>query len=312
MSLTSSPEDWLPADLVEATMLPMSHRDELYHLACRIARQFRVKNIDVEDCIHWMVEVSSMRFVYEARQFEYNLRRAAHWVYQEFDPDKVGGVPPEQFVAELQGLYDRVEAVEKLKDKRYILALIQHAINVGHNPVDCSSRQLAAVAGIKSYPKANDAMNRMQVSMAGGVIKKHTYDGVFGHSRSWLLDTDWGKEGYTYIMHDICVPLKSVEEQFHCWVSGSPAGTSFTVTGVSARLNISRGKAKKLLDAGLDEFFGGSFYAGDNKIRKPAMWWREHPKPIVEHPKAVDWVRPPSLKERMDQWLKERDAREGQ
>jgi hypothetical protein len=175
----------------------------------------------------------------------------------------------------LQRLKAAVEE-SKVRDKKYLLGLIQHAVNTGHNPVHCSSRQLAALVGVKSWGKANDAMSRLESTLAGGFLKGVTHDGVIGHSRLWHLNAS-DREGYIYTMHDIYVPPPTPEQRFVEWVSDSPLGTDFTITSVAKHLNVSRAKARALLDLYLDVYFGGGFYRGgrNRRQRLPAKWWRK-------------------------------------
>jgi hypothetical protein len=274
--LLPKPEDWLPPDLLAEMEQDIGHRNELYVLGCQLAQKFRLKDYSEDECYSWLVEVSPLKLAYRARQFEYQLRRAVKFVYESFEPGRAAGPPSPDFAKALEGLAENVRE-SKIKDKRYVLALIQHAMNTGHNPVHASARQIAAIAGVKSYAKAAEAMNRMQASLCGGILTAVTFDGQFGHSRLWSLNTSW-REGYIYTMHDIYVPLLSPEERFTEWVSAAPIGTEFTVTSVAHHLNVSRAVATKLLTSHTDQFFGGGNYKGDRKHRLPAKWWREQPK----------------------------------
>jgi hypothetical protein len=280
-ALSPDPKQWLPPDVVAAMGQFIDHRDDLYRIGCRVGNRFMARGIPEEQCLAWLVD-SGMDLVYGDRQsqYEYQLARAVRWAYDTFDEEKAarGGSPDPNFVEGLEKLQAAVDG-SNIRDKRYMLGLIQHALNTGFNPVNCSSRQLAALVGVKSWDKANQAMNRLEATLAGGFLKSVTYDGVIGHSRLWHLNTDG--EGDIYLMHGIYVPpSESAESRFVEWVSEAPIKAEFTITSVSKYLNVSRGKAKALLDRYRDVYFGGSFYPGgrNRKRRLPAKWWRSETK----------------------------------
>ena len=303
-TLAPDPKEWLPPDLVAAMGEFIEHRDDLYKIACRVAQRFRVRNIPEDDCVAWLVD-SGMDLNYGDRltQYEYQITRAVSWTYASFDPAKAssGGPPGPGFVEGLERLRAAVEA-SNMKDKKYMLGLVQHALNTGFNPVNCSSRQLAALVGIKSNDKANEAMNRLEATLGGGFLRSVTYDGVIGHSRLWHLNTDG--EGDIYIMHEIYVPPSAhsaqAEQRFVEWVSAAPVGADFTITSVSKYLNVSRGKARALLDRYQDVYFGGSFFPGGRTRKRvlPAKWWRAETRvlfpalPKEKPPKREKIVRP--------------------
>lgn len=259
----------LPADLLAEANQAISHRDDLYRLGCKFGQWFCHNGFTEDECADWLIDQSPLRGNYTARQFEYQLRRAVKFAYESFEPGGSGVATADP--QDLQALAEWVKGT-KVRDKRYILALIQHAINHGRNPVYATSRQLAALAGVKSYAKAAEAMNRMQESLAGGFLVKVTYDGVYGHSRLWELNTT---EGYINTMHDTYVPSPDDPEiRFRELVEPLPAGTAVTVTSVASRLGITRPKAKRLLVEHTAEFFGGGYFEGDRRTKQPATWWR--------------------------------------
>lgn len=204
--------------------------------------------------------------------------------YEKYDPRLAGGSVPPGFADEMAALYAAVEASD-IRLKAHVLALIQLAINTGHNPVNASARQLAAISG-KSVQKTAEAMNKMASSLAGGVLTGVTYDGVYGHSRLWHLNPGWA-EGEGYICTGLYISNPSTtnhEARFREYVEPLPMGTELTVTTVASKLGITRPRARKLLDQHVDEYFGGGFFEGERRTRRPAKWWREPQKPFCLHP----------------------------
>ena len=203
------------------------------------------------------------------------VRHSVSRAYEKYDPALAGGSAAPDFAEDMTALYDRVEA-SNVKDKVYLLGLIQHAINKGRNPVDTSGRQLSALCGISLKSTCN-AMLRLQASLGSGVLAEVTYDGIRDHSRSWRLDPSWTPDRVTHIQACICV---TPEDRFVEWIGPTPVGTQITVAMVASKLAITRPAARKLLDKYTDEYFGGGFCAADWKTKQPAKWWREPPKPF--------------------------------
>jgi hypothetical protein len=258
--------------LAEADQV-IDHRDELYGLGCKFGQWFCRNGFNDDECFTWLVEESPLRGNYTARQFEYQLRRAVTFAYESHEPGR--SAPGPEFVQSLETLAERVRE-SKVRDKVYLLALIQHAINTGHNPVNASSRQIAALAG-RSVQKTAQAMNRMQDSLCSGFLAKVTYDGIYGHSRLWELNT-----GGLHIYHACYISNPPDHDaRFVAFVEPLPMGTELTVRLVASELGITRPKARDLLDKYIDVYFGGGFFAGDRKSRLPAKWWREPLKPYM-------------------------------
>jgi hypothetical protein len=251
----------------------IDHRDDLYRIGCQFGQWFCRNGWTEDDCTEWLINQSPLRGNYTARQFEYQLGRAVLFAFDTYeDALASGGEPPPEFVQGLEGLADRVRS-SKVRDKRYLLALIQHAINFGRNPVLASSRQVAALAGVKSHGKASAAMERWQFNRADGIVPSYSWDGEYGHSRLWTVDIEWGTEGYIYNMHGMYVPPSEV--RLREWASEVPLGTEFTITEVSRRLNVPRHEAQALLNRFEDEFFGGGHAKGDQRHKRPAIWRRQ-------------------------------------
>jgi hypothetical protein len=189
-----------------------------------------------------------------------------------------GGSVAPGFADEMAKLYEAVESGYTKRDKAHVLALMQHAINSGHNPVHASSRQLAAISG-KSVQATVKVMTRLAASACDcGLIAKVTYDGVFGHSRLWRINTAYRPQKvYICTCKYICQPSADPETRFVEYVEPLKPGTEVTVTTVAAELSITRPAAKKLLDKYLDRYFGGGYFIGDRKTRLPAKWWRSQP-----------------------------------
>lgn len=192
----------LPDHLWEAVHDSIDHRDELYTLGCRLANWFLTSGYSEDECLAWAVDVSPLEGVYSGRQFEYQLKRAVGFVY---DNPPVAGVDSIQALTE--GLTRLLSEVRKdpswaPSDKACAEALIQHALNRGYNPVSASSRELAAVSGW-SAKEMSDAMSRLSATLGGGLLHAVTWDGVQGHARKWHLNLLWSIP-FTYIpMHEI-------------------------------------------------------------------------------------------------------------
>jgi len=196
----------------------------------------------------------------------------------KYDPALAGGVVRPGFADEMTELLESIRADPKQPNKTVVLALVQHSINTGHNPVNASARQLAAISG-KTVPATARAMNRLASSRGGGVLHGVTYDGQYGHSRLWHLDPCYRRlEGYIctckYISNP---PAKPDETRFLGLVEPMAPGTEVTVTLIASALSITRPAARKLLDKHLDSHFAGGFFPGDRRTKSPAKWWRARP-----------------------------------
>lgn len=198
---------------------------------------------------------------------------------EKFDPALAGGSVPPGFADEMTLLYKAVDSEPKFPNKKLVLALIQHSLNTGYNPVHASARQLAALTG-GSVPVTARSMNRLAASACGcRLVTRVTYDGVYGHSRLWHINTEYQPDkGYICTCKNICNPPADPETRFREFVEPLPHGTELTVTRIASELSVTRPVAKRLLEQHTDEFFGGGCFEGDRKNRIPAKWWREPPK----------------------------------
>jgi hypothetical protein len=258
----------LPEALLAEADQAIEHRDDLYLLGCKFGQWFCRNGYSEEECADWLINESPLRGNYTARQFDYQLRRSVIFAYESHESGGPAAPGPE-FVQGLETLAERVKE-SKVRDSVYLLALIQHAINTGHNPVNASSRQIAAIAG-RSVAKTAQAMNRMQETLCGGFLAKVTYDGIYGHSRLWELNV-----GGLHIYHACYISNPPDHDaKFVAFVEPLPMGTELTVTLVAAELSITRPRARKLLDKYTDEYLGGGFFKGDRKNRLPATWRRQ-------------------------------------
>lgn len=205
----------LPRHLWDAANSAIDHRDDLWGLGKMIAWEMCSQGYTEDECADWLIDQSPLRGNYTARQFEYQLRRAVTAGYESFDPARRMGqaqepIDPQAF----QRLLAEVEAAKFKRDKRYWVALVQHAINHGVNPVYCSCRKLAEVAGFTSataHIKANEAMQRMaRTVQPGGLAVAVSMEGNGEQSRLWTLNPEW-QRGYVNSMHDTYVPLSDSE-----------------------------------------------------------------------------------------------------
>lgn len=208
---------------------------------------------------------------YKRNDLTKRLRKTYQDAEDKYDPSLAGGSPDPGFAEKMTRLLNAVESDPKQPGRTVVLALIQHAINTGHNPLNASARQLAAISG-NTVPVTARAMNRLASSLGGGVLLGVSYDGVYGHSRLWHLDPCFRRgEGYICICKHISNPLTGTPEcRFVEYVEPLPPGTEVTVTLIASELSITRPAAKKLLDKYLDVYFAGGFYGGDLKTRTPA------------------------------------------
>lgn len=205
----------LPPDLLAAASQAITHRDELYQLGCKLGQWFCRRGYTEDECADWLIGQSPLRGNYTARQFEYQLKRAVEFVYESHDPSQRLGkaqepIDPQAFTR----LLAEVEAAKFKRDKRYWVALVQHALNHGVNPVYCSCRKLAEVAGFTSataHIKANEAMQRMErTAQPNGLVVAVSMEGNGEQARLWTLNPEW-QRGYVNTMHDTYVPLSEAE-----------------------------------------------------------------------------------------------------
>jgi hypothetical protein len=193
----------------------ISHRDDLWGLGKMVAWEMCAQGYTEDECANWLINQPALEANYTARQFEYQLRRAASAGYESFDPAKrIGQVQELIDPGAFQRLLAEVKAATFKRDKRYWVALVQHAINHGVNPVYCSCRKLAEVAGLTSataHIKANEAMQRMaRTVQPGGLAVAVCLEGDGERSRLWTLNPDW-QRGYVNSMHATYVPLSDSE-----------------------------------------------------------------------------------------------------
>jgi hypothetical protein len=228
-----------------------------------------------EDTYVDFVSTSGISLGYRRNDLGKRLRKTYLDAEDKYDPALAGGSAAPGFADEMAKLYEAVESGYTKRDKAHVLALIQHSINTGHNPVHASSRQLAAISG-KSVQATVKVMTRLAASACGcGLITNVTYDGVFGHSRLWRLNAAYRPQKVDiYTCKYICKPSADPETRFVEYVEPLKPGTEVTVTTVAAELSITRPAAKKLLDKYLDRYFGGGYFIGYRKTRLPAKWWR--------------------------------------
>lgn len=234
-----------------------------------------------EDDYFDFVSTSSICVGYKRNDLGKRIRKTYLDAEDKYDPALAGGSAAPGFAEDMTELLTAVEADPKHKNKAVCLALIQHAINTGRNPVHASSRQLAAING-NSIPVTGRSMNRLAESKGGGLLHEVTYDGVYGHSRLWHIDPCYRpQQGYICTCKNICNPPTAEnldpESRFVEYVESLPVATELTVTTVASALSITRPRARKLLDKYTAEYFGGGFYPGDRKTRTPAKWWKELP-----------------------------------
>jgi len=226
------------------------------------------------------VSTSGLALGYQRNDLEKRLRKTYLDAEDKYEPSLAGGSPGLRFTEEMAELYDSIESGYTRRDKAHVLALVQHAINTGHNPVNASARQLAAISG-KSIEATAKVMNRLSQKACGcGLVNRVTYDGVFGHSRLWDINTAYRPlKVHICTCKYICQPSASPEVRFREFVEPLPIGTALTVSRVASELSVTRPTARKLLDEYTDEFFGGGYFEGDRKNRLPAKWFREAHKP---------------------------------
>jgi hypothetical protein len=265
----------LPGHLLELANASYGSRSDFNRRVFVIAQWLCGHGWDEHDAGDWAL--ANVEFG-GTKGHEALVRHSVQRAYEKYDPTKAGGSAPGPEFA--QGLTALVELVEKsdIRDKRYWLAMLQHAINLGRNPVSASSRQIAALAG-GHWTKAAEAMSRMEASKGGGLLSSVTYDGEVRHSRLWEFNTGWDgtcppapKRGRpsktaarntgTYVQACIYVPL------FSQWLEEVPVGAEFTLKTVSQRLNISRYRAKQLLQARTTVDGPGDLYLVEHDRRK--------------------------------------------
>ncbi|WP_326544660.1 hypothetical protein QGN31_23355 [Mycobacterium sp. 2-64] len=224
------------------------------------------------------VSTSGIGIGYQRNDLTKRLRKTYQDAEDKYDPALAGGSAPPGFAEKMAELYEAIEGSTR-RDKAHALALVQHAINTGHNPVNASVRQLADISG-RTLEATRKVMERWQRSAGDGLLLNVSYDGVYGHSRLWHIHTCY-RPGKVDICtcKNICPPLGDPEARFREYVEPLPMGTELTVSLVAAELAITRPAARRLLDKYTDEYFGGGFFAGDRKSRLPAKWWREPTKP---------------------------------
>ena len=76
--------------------------------------------------------------------------------------------------------------------QRCLVALVEHGINKGFNPVSASSRELAAVLGLKRWDKVSDRMAELEANLADGALfLAVTHDGNPLHARLWHFNLDY-------------------------------------------------------------------------------------------------------------------------
>jgi hypothetical protein len=225
-----------------------------------------------EDAYVDFMSSSGLAVGYKRNDLGKRLRKTYQDAEDKYDPALAGGRTAPGFADEMIELLNAVECGYTRRNKAHVLALIQHALNTGHNPVHASARQLAAISG-RALPVTAKAMSRISSSVCGcGVVSQVTFDGEYGHSRLWHLNSAWRpQKGYICTCKYISNPS---ETSFVNYVQPLPAGTEVTVALIASELNITRPAARKLLDKYLDRYFGGGYFEGDRRTRTPARWWR--------------------------------------
>lgn len=257
-----------PAHILDLANDSYGSRSDFNRRVFLLGLWFRGQGYDEDAAADWVV--ANVDYDGKPKGHRPLVRHSVSRAYEKYDPALAGGSAAADFAEKMTGLYDRVEA-STVKDKVYLLGLIQHAINTGHNPVDASGRQLSALCD-RSLKSTCNAMLRLQASSGAGVLAEVTYDGIRDHSRSWRLDPAWTPDRVTHIQACICV---TPEARFVEWMASTPLGTEVTVAMVASRLAITRPAARKLIDKYQDQYFGGGFCPADGKTRRPAKWWRE-------------------------------------
>lgn len=231
-----------------------------------------------EDAYVDFVSTSGVGIGYPRNDLTKRLRKTYQDAEDKYDPARAGGSLPPGFADEMAALYEAIDGSTR-RDKLHALALVQHAINTGHNPVNASVRQLADISG-RTLEATRKVMERWQRTLGDGLLLNVTYDGVHGHSRLWHIDPCY-RPGMVDICtcKNICPPSGDPETRFREYVEPLPMDPELTVSKVAAELAITRPAAQRLLRKYTDTYFGGGFFGGDPKNRLPAKWWREPPKP---------------------------------
>lgn len=267
----------LPDDLAEEADQPYDGNTEWNKRVFRLALWF-IRNGQSDAEFAEFIAEAGISSGYPRRDLETRVLKTYADAEEKFDPLIGSGAADPDLMRELTEMRAAVEAAPKVLNKTCLLALVDHAIDCGRNPVHASARQLAALSG-KSVPATARSMTRLQQHPA---ILSTSYDGAYGHSRLWELDAFWRPGGLHITSASTYVTLPAAEERFVEWVEPMKARTELTVSDVSSALTITRPQAKKLLEKYEDEFFGGGRFEGDRNKRAPMKWWRTHPADITE------------------------------
>ncbi len=267
----------VPPHIAELVENAFNGNSDFNSRAFTVALWFVGHELD-EDTYVDFVSTSGIGVGYPRNDLTKRLRRTYQDAEDKYDPALAGGSLPPGFAEEMAELLKAVESGYSRRDKAHVVALIQHAINTGHNPVNASARQLAAISG-KSVEATAKVMNRIASRACGcQLVTRVTYDGVYGHSRLWRINPAYRPRKVDICTcKNICEPSADPETRFCEYVEPMPPGTELTVTLVAAELSITRPAARRLLDKHLDRYFSGGYFTGDPKTRTPAKWWRSRP-----------------------------------
>ncbi len=210
---------------------------------------------------------------------ESRARKSIEDAYEKYDPAKAAvRVAAPGFAKEMTRYLSVVESDTHRATalQRCLVALIQHGINKGFNPVSASSRELAAVLGLKRWDKVSARMAELQAGLADGALSAVTHDGNPLHARLWHFNVGYaGAVGGHIYRGSTYVPPATDEERFTQWAEALQMGDAVTAKYTSWELKISEQKARALLKKYTDTYFGGGCYRGDRRTRAPAKWWRE-------------------------------------
>jgi len=145
-----------------------------------------------EDAYVDFVSTSGIGVGYKRNDLTKRLRKTYQDAEGKYDPAlAVGSVPP-GFAEEMQALYDHLEEHYHKRNRRYVLALVQRAINTGHNPVSASVRDIIhLVDGLKDDKSGltltQRALAALSANLGYGLLHEVSYDGEYGHARLWRL-----------------------------------------------------------------------------------------------------------------------------
>lgn len=265
----------LPAHLREFVDDGYPGHDEQNRRLFLLGQWFCGQGIPEEECADLLVGTLMVQ-AHPKGNRDARARKSISDGYEKYDPAKAVRVVAPDFADDMGRYLEVVKADTHRAPalQQCLIALVQHGINQGFNPVSASARQVADALELKTWVKVSTRLAELQANLADGALSAVHHDGNPMHARLWEFNLAYAGGVHIY-RGSTYVPLETDEDRFTAWAEALPMGVGVTAKYVSWELKISQQKARGFLTKYTDLLFGGGFYEGDARTRTPAKWWRE-------------------------------------